>query len=112
MAGSGQEVWALVPFLTACVLSLKFGGPGSDADGDGDSDGNDFLIWQRNLESSSVATAHAVPEPCTLAPTAIIWPAVLTMKRSRQRRRGTPQSKQEMLHPPIPVSIRRLSTSA
>ena len=38
--------------------------PNSNADGDADSDGNDFLIWQRNVQNvpAEVATA-AVPEP-------------------------------------------------
>lgn len=36
----------------------------SDADGDGDSDGNDFLIWQRNLQQvGATPTAVAIPEP-------------------------------------------------
>jgi hypothetical protein len=35
---------------------------GSDADGDGDSDGNDFLIWQRNV-NRTVFDLSAVPEP-------------------------------------------------
>jgi autotransporter-associated beta strand protein len=91
---------------------IDFGGPGSDSDGDGDSDGNDFLIWQRNIESSAVATTQAVSEPCMLAPTAIVWAALLTLKRPRQRACGKSQSKQEMLLAPIPVSIRRLSTRA
>jgi hypothetical protein len=36
-----------------------------DADGDGDVDGNDFLIWQRNVEIVPVASAAltTVPEP-------------------------------------------------
>ena len=39
----------------------------SDADNDGDSDGADFLVWQRQLRSVSVAaTADAVPEPASL----------------------------------------------
>ncbi len=41
-----------------------FSGAGSDADGDLDSDGDDLLIWQRNLgQGTSVAAAAAVPEP-------------------------------------------------
>jgi hypothetical protein len=36
----------------------------SDADNDGDSDGNDFLIWQRNLGlSGATSSLAAVPEP-------------------------------------------------
>jgi hypothetical protein len=40
----------------------------ANADGDNDSDGNDFLIWQRNLgsggaTSSASLAASAVPEP-------------------------------------------------
>jgi hypothetical protein len=45
----------------------------SDADNDGDSDGNDFLIWQRNLgQGTVVAAATGVPEPSTLALTAAL----------------------------------------
>lgn len=42
---------------------------GADADEDGDSDGNDFLIWQRNIGASAqtFAAAGAVPEPNSLA---------------------------------------------
>ncbi|HYO23374.1 MAG TPA: hypothetical protein VEQ85_00335, partial [Lacipirellulaceae bacterium] len=40
-----------------------------DADGDNDSDGNDFVLWQRQLGSkpSAVPAAGPVPEPGTLA---------------------------------------------
>jgi hypothetical protein len=38
----------------------------ADLDGDGDTDGNDLLIWQRQLVGSSSASARAVPEPTTL----------------------------------------------
>ncbi|MBA3484131.1 MAG: hypothetical protein H0T51_20180 [Pirellulales bacterium] len=43
----------------------------ANADGDSDSDGNDFLIWQRNLGASgatpaATVTAAAVPEPTSL----------------------------------------------
>jgi hypothetical protein len=42
-------------------------GAGSDADGDGDTDGNDFLLWQRNLgATASTAAVQGVPEPSTL----------------------------------------------
>jgi hypothetical protein len=39
----------------------------SDADEDGDSDGNDFLIWQRNVSPAigSATTGTAVPEPAS-----------------------------------------------
>ncbi|HYO25811.1 MAG TPA: hypothetical protein VEQ85_12790, partial [Lacipirellulaceae bacterium] len=40
------------------------GSPNSDADGDGDTDGNDFVLWQRNLGQGAAASAIApVPEP-------------------------------------------------
>ncbi|MBA3482528.1 MAG: autotransporter-associated beta strand repeat-containing protein [Pirellulales bacterium] len=48
-----------------------FRAAGSDADADGDSDGNDFLIWQRNLGAGtpppSTPAARAVPEPASWA---------------------------------------------
>nr|MBA3481667.1 PEP-CTERM sorting domain-containing protein [Pirellulales bacterium] len=48
-----------------------FGAAGSDADADGDSDGNDFLIWQRNLGAGtpppSTPAVGAVPEPASWA---------------------------------------------
>jgi hypothetical protein len=38
-----------------------------DADADGDSDGNDFLIWQRNIgPAASAPTGASVPEPGAL----------------------------------------------
>lgn len=41
---------------------------GADADEDGDTDGNDFLIWQRQLGvGSQTAVAAAVPEPAAWA---------------------------------------------
>jgi hypothetical protein len=44
-----------------------------DADGDNDSDGNDFLLWQRQLGSMPVvAAAGAVPEPSSLALVALV----------------------------------------
>jgi len=48
---------------------------GSDADGNGVSDGNDFLIWQRNIEANfNVAT---IPEPATVMMAIIAASAVL-----------------------------------
>jgi hypothetical protein len=39
-----------------------------NADGDSDTDGNDFLIWQRQLgAASSVTAAASIPEPATAA---------------------------------------------
>jgi hypothetical protein len=39
-----------------------------NADGDSDTDGNDFLIWQRQLGAASSVTAAApIPEPATAA---------------------------------------------
>jgi hypothetical protein len=41
--------------------------PAGDADDDNDSDGNDFLIWQRNLgQGAATPAAGAVPEPGSL----------------------------------------------
>jgi hypothetical protein len=55
----------------------------ADADGDNDSDGNDFLIWQREIGNPAAAT---VPEPsaATLFPAAA---AALLGAHRRQRRR-------------------------
>lgn len=51
--------------------AMLAGGEGGDADNDGDSDGNDFLIWQRELgltgTRAGVAAAGAVPEPASAA---------------------------------------------
>jgi hypothetical protein len=38
----------------------------ADADGDGDTDGQDFLVWQRAVESLSAFSAVTVPEPGTI----------------------------------------------
>lgn len=47
----------------------------ADADGDGDSDGNDFLIWQRELNGNSAVPATVgIPEP-----TGIVQILVLAM---------------------------------
>jgi T5SS/PEP-CTERM-associated repeat protein len=58
----------------------------SDADGDMDSDGNDFLIWQRQVGSGVPASASvaAVPEPAAIG-MALLGIAVVV---SRARRRN------------------------
>jgi hypothetical protein len=57
----------------------------SDADDDGDSDGNDFLIWQRNLgASAATAAAAAVPEPGCVG---LIASAVVVLSLGSRRRR-------------------------
>jgi hypothetical protein len=57
----------------------------ANADGDNDSDGNDFLIWQRNVTAGGAAPATAaVPEPASL--TAAIVLAVTLGARRRGRR--------------------------
>jgi hypothetical protein len=49
----------------------------ADADGDGDSDGNDFLLWQRNLNIPAESpAAEVVPEPSGSALTASVALAV------------------------------------
>lgn len=55
---------------------------GSDADGDQDSDGADFLIWQRNVGASAIATVAAVPEPLTLTLLVAAAPALVVVLRS------------------------------
>lgn len=37
----------------------------ADADGDGDTDGQDFLVWQRAIQSLTTLSAVTVPEPAT-----------------------------------------------
>ena len=55
-----------------------------DGEKDGDVDGNDFLLWQRNVgNTSAVATAGVVPEP-TAAALAIIGLAALAGCRGRR----------------------------
>lgn len=58
---------------------------GGDADGDLDSDGNDFLIWQRNLGMGAPASAaaSAVPEPSACLLVALLLPAVAGKVRRR-----------------------------
>jgi hypothetical protein len=56
---------------------------GSDADGDGDSDGNDFLIWQRNVNRTNFDLS-AIPEPSSGA---IALSATFAAWASRRRRR-------------------------
>jgi T5SS/PEP-CTERM-associated repeat protein len=53
-----------------------------DADKDGDTDGADFLIWQRQLGSSLLATATAavVPEPATFGLASVLV-GVLCLRR-------------------------------
>ncbi len=57
--------------------------PNSDADNDGDSDGNDFLIWQRQLGSGlpGVATVQSVPEPGTVDLISIVGCGLALVRR-------------------------------
>jgi hypothetical protein len=59
---------------------------GSDADGDGDSDGNDFLIWQRNVNRTEFDLS-AVPEPSAGVLALSAGFAALGRFRLRPRRR-------------------------
>lgn len=53
----------------------------SDADDDGDSDGNDFLIWQRNIGlGAATPTAQTIPEPATLW---LVMPSLPLLLRRR-----------------------------
>jgi glucose/arabinose dehydrogenase len=58
-----------------------------DADGDGDFDGNDFLLWQRNLTlpPEGMADSAAVPEPAAGSLAVLALAAMST-----RRRRGRP----------------------
>jgi hypothetical protein len=59
--------------------------PGSDADGDNDSDGNDFLVWQRNLgQGTSVAATIATPEPT--AGILMAWSGIALAAAARRAR--------------------------
>lgn len=55
---------------------------GSDADFDGDTDGNDFLVWQRNLGASAAPVAVPVPEPT------MPWLCCLAVPFLSRRRNG------------------------
>jgi hypothetical protein len=56
---------------------------GSDADGDGDSDGNDFLIWQRNVNRTDFGLS-AVPEPSAGLLAVVASLAALARRRVRR----------------------------
>lgn len=56
---------------------------GSDADADGDSDGNDFLIWQRNVDKTFLVSAVPEPSAGLLAGTALL---AVRCARARLRR--------------------------
>lgn len=79
--------------VTAADLALWRAGFGTatgaihmqgDADADGDVDGNDFVIWQRQLgQGAAVGAASAVPEPAGVA----ILMAACGAAAARRRRR-------------------------
>jgi hypothetical protein len=62
-------------------------GNGSDADDDGDTDGNDFLIWQRQL-GVTAAGVHAVPEPATACAAFVAALVVVAWRRRPGESRG------------------------
>lgn len=71
--------------LTAWRTAVSLGNAGADADNDGDSDGDDFLVWQRQLGSTTpaaVGAATAVPEPAP-AILAIMFAGALRTRRRR-----------------------------
>lgn len=70
--------------LTAWKIATVAHTAAGDADNDGDSDGNDFLIWQRELGNGAAATAlaSAVPEP-----TALLLAGLAACACRRRRRR-------------------------
>jgi hypothetical protein len=74
--------------LTKWKADFRAGNGLSDADENGVTDGNDFLIWQRQLGNDAtpaVVSAQAVPEPGTAVLSAICL-AALGALRSRSKR--------------------------
>jgi hypothetical protein len=65
----------------------EFGSTGvADADGDGDSDGNDFLVWQRQLGATAARPAEeAIPEPG--AGLLLLIGGTIVARRARQAQR-------------------------
>ncbi len=59
---------------------------GGDADSDGDTDGADFLLWQKQVGSSSAQAATAtVPEPAVWS---LLHAGILTFATCSRRKRG------------------------
>ena len=73
------------------ILTTNFGTGSTNAqgnaDGDTDVDGNDFLVWQRNVGNTS---ATAIPEPAALA-LLVVGAAALATVRPKTVRRKTLQ---------------------
>ena len=72
------------------VLTTNFGtgttNAQGNADGDTDVDGNDFLIWQRNVGNTSAsAAAGVVPEPAALGLLIVASAGVVSIRRNGQR---------------------------
>jgi hypothetical protein len=58
-----------------------------DTNGDGRSNGQDFLIWQRNLGATytpAVAATAAVPEPASIVAAAVASIALAGFRRQRR----------------------------
>ena len=56
-----------------------------DADEDGDVDGNDFLVWQRNLGAGSPALVATIPEPTGFVLLAMGLTASFAIKRTKRK---------------------------
>ena len=71
--------------LDLTAIKSSFGiNAGGDADGDLDTDGNDLLIWQRQL--GPIPASTAVPEPSTIG---MLGSAVIALAcRGLRKRRG------------------------
>lgn len=54
---------------------------GGDADNDGSTDGNDFLVWQRNVTTPASPPANQVPEPQTSMLFAMALPLLQAKRR-------------------------------